>query len=361
MFSKRIIWVLHILGWLLLFSLIQLFIYGNSNAHFEWRHLLSVHYLIFFIIYCGLFYVNLELLFPRLLLSKLILVYLLCIGAFLSIILYTTPFDHLMQLGADPNNFPPIPPNQFKVPPPPNGPMPRGKPQLDIVSLILFICIWTASSAIAIFRRLQQTERRLLQAAAEKSAAELAFFKMQVNPHFLFNTLNNLYALASTKSEKAAPAILQLSNLMRYINDEMGKSTVPVEREIECIQNIIDLQKLRLNKLTTINFNIEGDFENIQIAPLIFVPFVENLFKHGVSNHESSNIIISLTRNGHDIRFHTSNRRFNLRSSSERTGTGISNIQKRLELLYPGKHQLSITNTPNSFTVDLTIEATVAT
>ncbi|MBL7747820.1 MAG: sensor histidine kinase [Chitinophagaceae bacterium] len=221
----------------------------------------------------------------------------------------------------------------------------------------MFVTIWSLSTAIPVARRWRNTEQRMLQAEAEKAQAELSFLKSQVNPHFLFNTLNNIYSLAVTKNENTAPSIMKLSNIMRYVTDEIQSDYVPLDSEINCMQDYIDLQRMRLGDKMQVQLSITGTTIDKKIAPLILMTFTENVFKYGVSSHEPSVITIRLTADAYNITFFCQNRLFDGRRNTERTGIGIPNARKRLEHLYPDKHFLDINTENGLFTVQLTLQA----
>jgi sensor histidine kinase YesM len=224
---------------------------------------------------------------------------------------------------------------------------------VDFVSLTLFIVVWVVAMAIRISREWRQSERRAILSEAEKAHAELSFFKAQINPHFLFNTLNNIYALAVSGSAHTAPSILKLSQMMRYITEEATEHYVPLEDELACLENYVELQKLRLNAKTKLDFTVQGQPDGIKIAPLILMTFVENAFKYGVSNHRESLIRIVVEMGEKDIHFFCQNRIIDRRKDEDRTGVGILNTQKRLDLLYSGSYDLDIRNDGEVFTVDL--------
>jgi LytS/YehU family sensor histidine kinase len=210
--------------------------------------------------------------------------------------------------------------------------------------------------AIRISREWRQSERRAILSEAEKAHAELSFFKAQINPHFLFNTLNNIYALAVSSSVHTAPSILKLSQMMRYITEEATENYVPLADELACLENYVELQKLRLNAKTSLDFEVNGHPEGIEVAPLILMTFVENAFKYGVSNHRDSVIRIHVEIVGRDILFFCQNRIIERRGDAERTGVGILNTQKRLDLLYTGLYNLDIQNGGEIFTVNLKLK-----
>ena len=187
---------------------------------------------------------------------------------------------------------------------------------------------------------------------------ELKFLKSQINPHFLFNTLNNLYSVAlRNKDNETATGITRLSNIMRFMLDEVNENIIPLEKEIRYLESYIDLQKLRFSSKDDIkiSFEVSVNKSNIRIPPFIFIVFIENAFKHGINYKKHSFI---------DIKFHISedNRlRFNIRNSvhnskeSEKSGIGLKNIRERLELLYPGNYDLQISSDSNTFNLELII------
>lgn len=190
----------------------------------------------------------------------------------------------------------------------------------------------------------------------EQKTAELNLLRAQVNPHFLFNTLNNLYALVLEKSAKAPETVLILSELMRYMNSTAGLQRVPLQQEIDYLRNYVQLEKLRLNEGASMVTNFQGDFSKHQIAPLILLPFVENAFKHGVETQTANievELTISLQRD--ELYFHLQNA-VPLQAAQTADGTGLMNVRKRLELIYPQKHQLDINAGSQKFEVYLIID-----
>jgi LytS/YehU family sensor histidine kinase len=245
------------------------------------------------------------------------------------------------------------------MPHPGNGPKEPGRhgPGIDITSIILFITVWSFSTALCIIRQWRVTEQRALQAETDKVNAELSFLKSQVNPHFLFNTLNNIYSLAITNNENTASSIMKLSNIMRYVTDEAGQDFVPLEAEVECMKNYIDLQRMRLVATMNVSLSVKGNTIDKKIAPLLLMTFVENVFKYGISSHEPSDIVIKLSADEHNITFFCQNKLFETKRNMERTGIGIPNARKRLLHLYPNKHFLDIDEGNGMFTVQLTLQA----
>ena len=227
---------------------------------------------------------------------------------------------------------------------------------IDMVGLFIFVLIMGFSLAVTTVEKWQTTEQKVIKTEAEKSNAELSFLKAQINPHFLFNTLNNIYTLSVTNNKNTSASIMKLSNIMRYVTDEVTGDFVALKSEIDCINDYIDLQRLRLSSKTTLNVTITGDITYQRIAPLILMTFIENLFKYGISNHGVNTITIEIEVEQKKIRFFCRNRIFEHKSSEKRTGIGIKNTRQRLELVYPGKHLLEINTDNELFTVKLDIE-----
>src|SRR6202000_509115 len=176
----------------------------------------------------------------------------------------------------------------------PNFKADRHSLNVDMVGMFLFIMIMGLSIAVSTVEKWQLTEQKMVKAEAGKAQAELSFLKAQINPHFLFNTLNNIYALSVTEDKNTPASIMKLSNIMRYVTDEVTENVVSLQSEIDCINNYIDLQRLRLGKKTTLNFVITGTITDQKIAPLVLMTFIENVFKYGISKHEDARIDMSL-------------------------------------------------------------------
>ncbi len=368
MFKAKNLWIIHLLGWVLFMSLPLTIVSREPRADFPVQVLQSGPFWLFFLIYASLFYGNLLVLIPKLYLKQHYAAYAMVFVGLLVLIYFSQPFEKLIfrkfqEEQQDREVRPEPPEDRFREgrspgPPPPGSdrrPM-RGLAReraVDFVSLTLFIVVWAVAMAIRISREWRQSERRAILSEAEKAHAELSFFKAQINPHFLFNTLNNIYALAVSSSAHTAPSILKLSQMMRYITEEATGHYVPLEDELACLENYVELQKLRLNAKTKLDFDVQGEPDGIKIAPLILMTFVENAFKYGVSNHRESVIRIAVEVTGGDIQFFCQNRIIERKEDEERTGVGILNTQKRLDLLYSGSYDLDIRNDGEIFTVDL--------
>jgi hypothetical protein len=220
----------------------------------------------------------------------------------------------------------------------------------------IFLLVFTIGTCISVMQRWRVIESTRENIEKEKLNTELSFLRSQVNPHFFFNTLNNIYSLAVVSSPLTAPAVLQLSAIMRYILTETQTDKVPLQNEIDFIKNFIDLQLVRLTDKVQVNLKFDGAINSKEIAPLLFIPFVENAFKYGVSTKEKTTINISLNATDKGISFYISNTIIKTENTiTDTTGIGINNVKRRLELIYPDNHILKVTEENNLFTVQLDI------
>ncbi|MET3112811.1 two-component system LytT family sensor kinase [Pedobacter sp. CG_S7] len=198
-------------------------------------------------------------------------------------------------------------------------------------------------------------ERIQRQLESEKKDMELQFLKSQLNPHFLFNSLNNIYSLAYQKSDKTADAILKLSEIMRYMIYESNDSRVALSKEIEYVKSFIDLQRLRFKDGAAVALTIHGEINDQPIVPLILISFVENAFKHGVANDPKDPIKINLIANQKILHFSITNKKNNF-NKDEMGGVGLNNVERRLQLLYPERYKLNIVNSATHYTSELMLD-----
>jgi hypothetical protein len=209
---------------------------------------------------------------------------------------------------------------------------------------------------------LLKIREQLKQAEKEKLRAELSYLKAQINPHFLFNILNGIYALTIERSDKAPDAVTKLSGMMRYVLSESGKEMVSLEQELNYIRNYIALQEFRFGSTIYLNYHIDellpSQAQN-RIAPLIFIPFIENAFKHGVNPDEDSQIKIRVTIVEAEVHLEVFNKKVHVRHTPEdHSGLGIANTRQRLSLLYPNHHTLHIEDNMDDFRVFVTLKLT---
>jgi two-component system, LytTR family, sensor kinase len=339
--SKILIIVIHITAWVIFFSIPLIFLpplHPEESMDLKFQYNLFLKFLTSNILLITVFYLNTRVLIPRLLFTKKYLFYALTLVVmFLGFISYCT-----FIFPAGPRRHFPEPGRMFHP------------EQLN--AIYLFVLVVFISGAIRVVQEWLNMEKKTRIMEAERLQSELSFLHAQINPHFLFNTLNSIYGLALIRSEHTADSVMRLSSLMRYILQEVGKETVLVEEEIQSIQNYVELQKMRLSATVDIHLIISGDTDDLQIPPLILLGFVENAFKYGTSSHERTAINIEIEMTGTTLHFKTYNNIFPGRERNESFGIGTRNSERRLQLIYPGKHKLSIINNGKSYQLNLVIQ-----
>lgn len=234
----------------------------------------------------------------------------------------------------------------------PKAPMPEPMrefiPRKTIVTMRMLgiftsVCVNAFILAIAIgvkaYIRSNELVMNYEQERRNAAEAELSWLKNQLNPHFLFNTLNNISSLTQIDADKAQDSIGQLSDLLRYALYDSDNETVPVEGEIEFMQNYVNLMTLRCNELTKVNCSLENVHGETRIAPLLFISLIENAFKHGVNARKESFVNIDFRQDGNDLVFTCENSLFPKQESDHiGSGIGLENMKKRLDIIYPGKY-----------------------
>ena len=226
---------------------------------------------------------------------------------------------------------------------------------IGIASTIKLSKIWLISQ-----KKHQKLQKEKIETELKLKESELNFLKSQINPHFLFNALNNLYSLTLEKSDKAPRIVLKISALLDYMLYDCSNKFIDLSKEVESIQNYIEIQEIRFGSEAEINVNIQSKFEDKKIAPLLFLPFIENAFKHGLNkNFGKGNIDIDMQIEENFIKLKVENsisENFNLNENNLREGIGLKNVKKRLELQYKDKYQLDIKKTEQLFIINLLIE-----
>ena len=218
-------------------------------------------------------------------------------------------------------------------------------------SLPRFIMVLIASFILRLHARIKSIE-------TEKSKAELALLRAQINPHFLFNVLNTIYGQAIVKSEHTANSIAKLSDLMRYSLNEANVPSVPLEKEIAYLHAYLSLQKLRLTDKTVVEFKVIGNPNTWQIPPMLFMPFIENAFKYGLSNEAETSIAIRLEIGEKELDFSVENEILPDKiHQAESTQIGIQNVKNRLVLIYGNRYDLNIKDGAKEYEVHLKIFA----
>lgn len=308
----------------------------EHNPYFIFTQVFMYAYLIVF------YYLNSFILIPRLLANRKILFYALIVIVLGLVYVYVP--EYVFRNFIFTNNHPRGPKHHFRIFPLPG-------------SAALFLLVLVISSSVKIVQQWFFAEQMKEKAEKEKLRTELSLLKSQVNPHFLFNTLNNIYAMAITGSENTAGAVMKLSQIMRYILQDADNEFVPLQKDIGFIEHYIDLQQFRLSDKVDIVFAVEGVPGTLRIAPLLLIPFIENAFKYGVSARETSSIRmrIAIRENVVTLTVENSKHVNAAATSKDNTGIGITNTRRRLDLLYPDKYELNIQDMPDQFLVTLKI------
>ncbi|PWB26523.1 sensor histidine kinase [Flavobacterium sp. HTF] len=304
-----------------------------------------------------LFYLNYFYLVPSLLLEKKYWLYFAFILALIILFMvirmnYFMPEFKLSR----PNNMPP--PEELKIFLKNHRirAIPARQPLFFKIGPSLFyILIITISAIIRTLTEFYNNQQNKLIAETHRTNTELIYLRKQTNPHFLFNSLNSIYSLAHKKSDLVPDAIVTLSELMRYMLYETDNKTVALEKEINYIQNYIELQKLRLNNIEDIFVNVHGDTKNKFIEPLLLISFVENAFKYGTDYKGAAHVKIKIIIFENSLDFWIENTIENYVKDPENSGIGLVNIQNRLDLLYPNAHELTITQDSKLYQIHLNL------
>lgn len=302
-----------------------------------------------------LFFMNVYYAIPRFLKNRQVWHYVLFVFVlFASVIVFEKALEELLKLVYRlPENFKALYGTDYD-----NLPMRRN---LDYSQLIRNVAFLALSFGFRYFKDWQQVlkdrarEQSLL---AEKRKAELNYLISQVNPHFLFNSLNNIYAITERNNDiEASSAISKLSNMMRFMLYDSGTEFIELTKEISYIQDYIELQQLRFaDDEVIVNLMVKGNVKQSNINPFILIPFVENAFKYGVAIHQTSVIKIEIQVTEDKLHFMIRNRILSTSNNHDYSGIGIKNVRERLELVYPGQHKLQITNDNDYFIVNLDIQ-----
>lgn len=367
---------LHVIGWVIFIALPYL-----TLPDFIWNKedliSISMSQLLTSVLIISFFYINLRKLTPALLRHQSIEQFLLTLGAMLVAVGLVKFACYYWFPPAAAIQFPPAEgafltkdrmgalPRRNPGPGGPHSPWPG-----VLSSSISFGFAMLVSSLMALFRYHTRSQEQQQQMVLEKVSAELAMLKLQVSPHFLFNTLNNIRWLARRKSDQTEAAIVTLAQLLRYMIYQAQQDKVSLRQEVQHLQHYIDLQKMRLTDNHEVTFHCQGDIDTYQIEPLLFIPFVENAFKYGLHSQQPSHIQISMNVSNNTLTFTAENSVFEMALPVESSlpnqvgtegdrvassGIGIINVQKRLSLHYPGQHNLQLTNQDHTFRVVLTI------
>ena len=337
--------IIHIAAWSCFLMLPLILFPRPKEPGLLSEQVFNLYYVVMNVFYISFYYFNSGFLIPRLLERKKYIEYTVII-----ILL-------LVFFGMLPRLYQHIAGDLLKIPSAIRQNRPRNTrpPILSPGAISIFLLVFIFSTGMNIVNQWLRSERRSKQIENEKLSAELSFLKAQINPHFLFNTLNNIYALAEDRSEQTAPAVMKLSSIMRYVLTEARNDLVALDKEIQFISDYIELQKMRSTNKTLVSFVVRGDTAGRYVTPLIFLPFIENAFKYGISTREMSPIEILLEINDQFIRFRVRNNKHINTSAriADNTGIGIQNTRRRLELLFPNRYALDIADERLSYMVNL--------
>ncbi len=299
-----------------------------------------------YVLLLGFFYLNYFSLIPRFFIKRKYFYYsLFTLLIFICVVL----FPQLIFGFPEPHMRPHMMHPHIEQPPPPPGGF-RSFGFLNMgPPIIQFIIILILSIMMRLYENLKRVEK-------EKAVAELSYLKAQINPHFLFNTLNSIYALAIEKSDATPDAVVKLSGIMRYIIHEASQDMVSLEKEIAYIRDYIELQKIRFENTIRLKFNVEGSSEGLLISPLILISFIENTFKYGINPEKQSTIEIHLKIEGNLLTLKTFNyKTARVIADEKESKLGLKNTLKRLNSIYAGAHTLKIDENEESYTCELTI------
>jgi hypothetical protein len=227
-----------------------------------------------------------------------------------------------------------------------------------INTIVISLLIAGFNTAIAVTNRWSKEEQARKEIEKEHIESKLEFLQNQVNPHFLMNTLNNIHSLIEIDQNLAQNAVLKLSSMMRYLLYESGRGTTTLQREIDFLRSYLELMQLRVDKSINVTLELPEEFRNVNLPPLLFISFIENAFKHGVSYREPSSLKFRLLQHPDSIEFIAENTIPRFRSGDSENhqgGFGLENIKKRLEMLYGNSYKLVIDKSDNEFRINLVI------
>ncbi len=328
-------WVLHVLFWILVFAMMLMAGPGNSTSFLE-----IVRKIINLAFYILVVYINLGYLIPRFLSQKSFMTYCLLLLAMVAVF---TPIKVLLLY----ITYEEVDPREFLI------------MNQQYIFLLLFM-IAGGSTVIKIISDWQRHQRDRKDLETQRMQSEIKFLKSQINPHFLFNTLNSLYALTLKKSDKAPEIVIKLSEMMRYMLYECNERRVPLQKEVNYIENYLALEKIRQSGQADIQFKVEGQIADQTIAPLMFIPFLENSFKHGL-NHQIGDGYVHVIMKvlGEKLLIRILNSKPNhstLPIVKQNGGIGLANVRRRLSLLYPNQYKLDIEESDTAHIVELSLD-----
>lgn len=338
-------WLPHIAG-LLLFLILPIFVFDRDNDRaIYWMY--SYYYQLLFMIVA--FYVNYLVIVPRFFFSKRIYFFAVIFIFAILLLAISKYFYDVLQ-------FDNLRPDSNVIDRNVRLKSKYGFHPKLIDNFFLLILVLGFSSGMAIIQYLKKNETKQKEIEKARVDSELAFLKNQISPHFFFNSLNNIYALIAVDGDQAQKAVEKLSVLMRYLIYDSNTETVELQKEFDFTSKYIELMQQRLSSKVILDVNIDTKLPDVKIPPLLFIPFVENAFKHGISYRENSFVSILLKTENSNVFFECKNSNPRAKVTEDKKGgVGIVNIKKRLDLIYGNSFQLKIENTTEEYLVRLIV------
>jgi two-component system LytT family sensor kinase len=353
--NKYIVYAFHLLFWMLL---IFPFLSGPDHPPFfeqvKYRMILHNSMLII------LFYFNAYYLFPKVYRKKGTPAYILTVLLAAGLLMYISSFAQDKWLPMP--DFAHLPRTRDKpvLPQGPGFPGPPGAGERrGLFHFPIYLFILGISFSYRLMTDQSKEEKKRKEQETESLKSELTFLRSQISPHFMFNVLNTLVAMARKKSDLMEPSLIQLSNIMRYVLYESNHNRIALGKEIAYLKNYVELQSLRFGDDLNLQLDISNDTDGFEIEPMLLIPFVENAFKHGQTNSENSQLLIRLQLDPDKsvLHFHVANEVAAANDSKDTdSGIGLRNVKRRLELLYADKYTLHTMIRENTFIADLQIE-----
>ncbi|WP_240475151.1 sensor histidine kinase [Neotamlana sedimentorum] len=245
--------------------------------------------------------------------------------------------------------------NNMPAPAPPHESGPRQPPSHYLFNLLIMGIAYSIALALEVFNHLKKKEAETIKALNVNLQNELKLLKSQINPHFLFNSLNNIYTLAGIDAGKTQKSIINLSDMLRYVLYDCEQETVPIKKEVEYIENYLKLFALKSSKTYPISTTLNIESNAILVAPMLFIPFIENALKHSnIDDRDHAFINININATSTEINFEVENSKPQNKVVKDAVGgIGLENVKKRLAILYPNKHSLKIVENETSFKINL--------
>ena len=356
--------LVYLVLWLILFiaPVITVYVRSLSMDHptIEWQELKGVWSL--YVVYIIAFVIHNFILAPMLIYRRRKILYFSTVSLlFVAFVVYQcqSPPKRLGERHQEPPRIGMVddrPP--FEVPQPPiNHVPPKDRPPMhigleNVFAIIVFMLMLGMNLGIKLYFKMEEDEKEMQQIEKRSLQQQLAYLKYQINPHFFMNTLNNIHALVDIDQEKAKDTILILSKIMRHVLYEGDKSLIPVQREVDFIDNYVQLMKIRYTDKVAIRVEHPEGLPEMGIPPLLLITFVENAFKHGVSYQQQSFINIKVSVDNSRMKFTCSNSKTDHPNSEvKQGGVGLANIRQRLNLLYGDNYTLDLEDSPDTYEV----------